>query len=187
MFSQRPEDQYIEQILLRRAPRQIYQGSLDTLLQVTRQWAGQYVLGISFSGSFAKGTAVAGSSDIDLFVSLRNDVLTGNTPTLQSLYTSLNAWLSQSRYVTRLQNVSIGVTHGAFQVDVVPAVKHLGNTSDHSLHRRKTGTWTKTNVDVHINHIRYSGRTADIKAAKIWRNLHGLDISSFYLELAVLE
>ena len=179
-------DIYIHQIQNNRKAQQFNPLLLTPLVQIVQQWAGQYLLEFKWSGSFAKGTAIAGSSDIDLFISLRGDVLSGNTPSLRSLYTSLNNWLGGRSYITRQQNVSISINHAGFQVDLVPAVKHPGNTSDHSLYKRKTGTWTKTNIDTHINYIKSSGRAFDIRTAKIWRNLRGLDISSFYLELGVL-
>ena len=177
----------MENVVAAKQPGIIASNTLDSLLAIIRIWATQYLLEFKFSGSYAKGTAVAGSSDVDLLISLRNDVLTGNTPTLSTLYDSLNARLGASGYSTRLQNVSIGVIHGGISVDLVPAVKQQGNTNDHSLFKRKANSWTKTNVDTHINKVKNSGRLLDIKAVKIWRNLHQLDISSFYLELVVLE
>jgi hypothetical protein len=187
MIQQTPQDEYVEAVVRRRPATAVAPGSLDPLLTIVRNWANAYLLEFKLSGSYVKGTAVGGSSDIDLLVSLRNDVLCGRTPTLSSLYQSLNAWLVNAGYLTRLQNVSIGLKQGVLSVDLVPAVKHTGNTNDHSLYKRKADSWTKTNIDTHINVVRNSGRILDIKALKIWRNLHRLEISSFYLELAVLE
>jgi hypothetical protein len=182
-----PQDLYVEAVVARKLPASIAAGSLNQLVATIQTWANQYLLEIKPSGSYAKGTAVAGSADIDLLVSLRNDVLSGNTPTLSALYHSLKNRLVAVGYTTRLQNVSIRVALPGINVDVVPAVKRAGNTNDHSVFKRKADTWRQTNVDTHIKFVRGSGRTLDIKAAKIWRNLHGLDISSFYLELVVLE
>jgi len=182
-----PQDQYVDAIVRQRAPATIQVGALAGLVSAVQQWANQYLLEIKPSGSYAKGTAVAGSADIDLLVSLRTDVLSGNTPTLSTLYHSLNNRLVSLGYSTRLQNVSISVILPDIKVDLVPAVKQPGNTNDHSVFKRKANSWRKTNVDTHINLVKNSGRTFDIKAIKIWRNLHALDISSFYLELAVLK
>lgn len=182
-----PQDQYVENVIQRRQPSTIAAGSLDALVSAIQGWAGQYLLEIKPSGSYAKGTAVAGSADIDLLISLQNDVLSGNTPNLSSLYHSLNQWLVNAGYAIRLQNVSIRVSLPGIMVDLVPGVKNTGNTNDHSIYRRKGNTWRKTNVDAHVNSVRTSGRLIDVRAVKIWRNLHGLDISSFYLELAVLQ
>ena len=180
-------DNYVNQIIAKHAPRAWVANTLDNLARTIRTWAGQYLLELKYSGSFAKGTAVAGSSDVDLFVSLHNSVLSGTTPTLSELYSSLNRYLVNVGYQTRQQNVSIRVSVAGLSVDIVPGVKHSGNTNDHSLYKRKTNTWRQTNIDTHINHVRGSGRLQEIKAIKIWRNLHGLDITSFYLELAVMR
>jgi hypothetical protein len=181
------QDQYVEAVVQRKPAATIVASSLNALISSIQTWANQYLIEIKPSGSYAKGTAVAGSADIDLLISLRNDVLTGNTPNLSALYYSLDAYLKNAGYSTRLQNVSIGVSLPGIKVDLVPAVKHSGNTNDHSVFKRKAATWRKTNIDTHINVVSSSGRTLDIKAVKIWRNIHGLDISSFYLELVVLQ
>src|SRR5262249_51388151 len=182
-----PQDTYVEGVVARRLPATIGAGSLNGLVATIRQWADQYLLEIKPSGSYAKGTAVAGSADIDLLISLRDDVLSGRTPTLSDVYRSLKDWLSHAGYPTRLQNISIRAALPGINVDLVPAVKRPGNTNDHSVFKRKVNSWRQTNVDTHIDAVRNSGRTFDIKAIKIWRNLHGLDVSSFYLELVVLE
>lgn len=188
MFPQKsPGDAYVEGVIARKPPATIAAGSLNQLVATIRTWANQYLLEIKPSGSYAKGTAVAGSADIDLLISLRNDVLSGNTPTLSALYHSLDNWLRNAGYTTRLQNISIRVSLPGINVDLVPAVKRPGNTNDHSVFKRKANTWRQTNIDTHINSVKNSGRTLDIKAVKIWRNVHGLDISSFYLELVVIE
>ena len=182
-----PQDNYVNAIVAARAPRSLRAGSLDPVATIARAWANNYLLELKMSGSYAKGTAVAGSADADIFISLDQSVYCGNTPTLETLYKSLAAYFRNHQYSVKLQNVSIGIEHAGIHVDLVPAVKHPGNTNDHSLYRRKNSTWTKTNVDKHIDHVKKSGRTTEIRAVKIWRNLHGLDISSFYLELVVLE
>jgi len=182
-----PQDQYVHSVVARKAPLFLGAGSLDPVANIIREWATQYLLEIKLSGSYVKGTAVAGSADADIFISLNQSVLCGRTPTLETLYNSLATYFRVKGYTVKLQNVSLGVEHAGIHVDLVPAVKHPGNTNDHSLYRRKKNSWTKTNIDKHIDHVKNSGRATEIRAAKIWRNLHNLDISSFYLELVVLE
>lgn len=72
------------------------------------------------------------------------------------------------------------------KVDLVPARKHAGK-SDHSLYLSRRQGWTRTNVDKHIALVRGSGKSATIRAVKIWRSNRGLRFPSFYLELAVLR
>ncbi|MBI5778905.1 MAG: nucleotidyltransferase [Planctomycetes bacterium] len=148
-----------------------------------REWGGVYLLDISLSGSCAKGTAVKGSTDVDLFISLSS-----NTPgTLKDIYDNLYDYLEGKRYSPRRQNVSIGIKHSTLSVDLIPARKQSGNTNNHSLWKNKKKTWTQTNIQRHIDKVKNSDRIDEIVATKIWRNLNGLDFPSFYLELSVLN
>ena len=154
--------------------------SVATILQ---SWAGQYLLGITYSGSSAKGTAIKGLADVDLFISLDPQ-----TPqTLAEIYNNLVAYGPLAPFNPRRQNVSVGITYGQVKIDLVPARKQSGNTTDHSLYRSKAKTWTQTNVEQHIKLIQNSQRLQEIRALKIWRALHGLEFPSFYLELTTLN
>ncbi len=54
-------------------------------------------------------------------------------------------------YLPTRQNVSINVRVSGYSVDLVPGKRQSIYGNDHSLHRRKADTWTKTNVGTHIN------------------------------------
>ena len=147
------------------------------------KWANQYLLAILFSGSYAKGTVVRGGTDLDLFISV-----SPTTPeTLREIYQTLLNALKAHFILPRRQDVSIGIKYQGLKIDIVPGKKRPGNTLDHSLYRSKAGTWIQTNVLKHIAHVRKSGRVNEIRALKIWRQLHSLDFPSFYLELAVIR
>ena len=119
--------------------------SAEAVYEILKVWAGQFLLGVSYSGSSAKGTAIAGVADVDLFISLKPE-----TPgTLADIYNSLLNYKDLHPLNPRKQNVSVGVTHGGHSIDLVPGRKQSGNTTDHSLYRSKAGTWTQTNVDKH--------------------------------------
>ena len=45
----------------------------------------------------------------------------------------------------------------------------------------------KTNLQVHIEHVRDSGLTDSIKLAKLWKVLSGVTVKGFILELLVIE
>ena len=148
-----------------------------------RRWAGSYLLKIVPTGSFAKRTAIKGTTDIDLFISLSS-----KTPfTLVEIYGSLSDYLKKIGYPVREQNVSIGIDSNNFKIDLVPAKKQAGSLWDHSIYRRKAKTWIKTNVNRHIVLVRNSSRLNEIRAMKVWRNLHNLEFPSFYLELSVIN
>lgn len=136
---------------------------------------------IHVSGSRAKGTAIKGSADFDLFVSIDSEDRLG------TLYDDLYKKLASNFTTIRKQNVSIGITYLGLSIDVVPARKHSGNTNDHSLYISKKRTWMKTNVKNHINVVKASGRIDEIIALKAWKKCHGIDFPSIYLELFVLE
>jgi hypothetical protein len=180
-------DQYLCHILSReavnRGPHSPVMSCQALLLPILQQWAGNQLAGVAPSGSFAKGTANASGTDIDLFISLKSDT----TNTLREIYDSLFERMRHHQFSPRRQNVSIGVKVGGFDVDLVPAKRQDLFGGDHSLFRNRTGTWTKTNVATHIELVSGSGRLDEIRILKLWRTQKGLDFPSFYLELAVIE
>ncbi len=135
------------------------------------------------SGSFAKGTAIHGSTDIDIFASLSSEV----PDSLAVIYNTLFHRLREDGFNPRPQNVSIGVKIGAYTVDVVPARRQAPTGDFHSLYRRKAQSWTQTNVTSHINTVRNSGRAEEMMIMKAWRDQKRLTFPSFYLELVTIE
>lgn len=180
-------DAYLQTILNREAvntgPYSPVRDVQSVLQPILRAWAGSYLSDLSPSGSFAKGTANRSGTDIDLFISLSQNV----PQTLKQIYDSLFTEMQQRGYAPRRQNVSINVNVSGYDVDLVPAKRQDGYSQDHSLYRRKADTWTKTNVATHIRDISGSGRTQEIRIVKLWRNQNGIDFPSFYLELSVLR
>lgn len=147
------------------------------------RWAGQYLVSMEPSGSFAKGTAIRGGTDIDIFASLSSQV----SESLSVIYNTLLNRLRDDGFGPRPQNVSIGIKIGGYSVDVVPARRHGPTGEFHSLFRRKEQTWTQTNIISHINTVRNSGRAEEIMIMKAWREQKRLTFPSFYLELVTIE
>ena len=180
-------DEYLYSILKREAvdtgPFAPARGCQTLLLPHLREWAGGQLVSVSPSGSFAKGTANVSGTDIDLFISLKED--TRNT--LGEIYDSLFEKLRAKQLSPRRQNVSIGVRIRGFEVDLVPAKRQGPFGEDHSLYRNRADTWTKTNVARHIASVAGSGRRNEIRVLKLWRNQKNLDFPSFYLELTAIE
>ncbi len=150
----------------------------QSLYPIIQQWANQNLLRVTYSGSYAKGTAILGGTDVDLFISLSHQT----SENLRDIYLKLVRFLTARGFSPRQQNVSVGVLISGISVDLVPGKKQSGASSDHSLYRRKANTWTQTNVATHISLVQNSGRLDEIRALKIWRQLHGLDFPSIYLE-----
>ena len=179
-------DAYLHQILLREAidtgpvaPARSLQARLMPALQ---EWAGQYLRQVHPSGSFAKGTANSSGTDIDLFISLSENV----PNPMRDIYGTLINKMNEKGFKPKKQNVSIGVIVNGFAVDLVPAKRQNSYSEDHSLYRRRANTWTKTNVTKHIDHVARSGRAQEIRVLKLWRDQNGLDLPSFYLELTAI-
>ena len=155
----------------------------NTIYPVIEKWGNAYLVKAEFSGSLAKGTGVNIGTDADIFISVSS-----TTPgTLADLYETLFNAVSQSGYAARKQNVSIGTTVNGYKIDLVPGRRQSQYGNDHSLYKNKSGTWTQTNINTHINHVKGSNRIEEIRLAKIWRQLHNLDFPSFYLEMAVID
>lgn len=180
-------DQYLQSILTREAvDNSLYSPvrQVQAILEPTiRQWAGTFFSNMHPSGSFAKGTANKSGTDIDLFISLSQNT----SHTLKEIYESLFSHMGANRYMPKKQNVSINVRVNGYDIDLVPAKRQDHYSQDHSLYRRKADTWTKTNVQTHIDHVIRGGRQSPTRILKLWRNQKGLDFPSFYLELVTIK
>lgn len=179
-------DAYLQNILARETvdtgPYSPVRGVQSIVAPIIREWAGSQLVSINPSGSFAKGTANASGTDIDLFISLAANT----TNPLKEIYGTLAARLQGGGYTVRRQNVSLNIRVGSIDVDLVPAKRQDNMSEDHSLYRRKADTWTKTNVIKHIAYVRAGGRIAETRVLKLWRDQHKLDFPSFYLEMVVI-
>lgn len=180
-------DQYVEWVL---AKYQVPRGPTSPAEQLgsavagpLRAWAGQQLNALECSGSYAKHTGVRGISDVDVFISLKSDT----TNALKEIYDSLYTLAQKQGWSPRQQNVSVGVTINGTRGDLVPGKVQAGYQNYHSLYLRKRNSWTQTNVALHVETVRSSGRLREIRAIKIWRLLNGLDFPSLYLELFTIQ
>jgi hypothetical protein len=112
-------DQYVAAILQKYA---INAGTAkaagDSVAPAIRAWAGSQLASLTYSGSFAKGTANSPSTDVDLFISLKADT----RETLKKIYESLYTYAAQQRWSPVRQNVSIGNSYNGVKLDLVPGV-----------------------------------------------------------------
>jgi len=180
-------DEYLKQVLQKYAiptsKSAKYQQVVDLLMPPIRQWVNGNTMTVDISGSYAKGTTINISTDMDLFISLEHNA--GST--LEDMYETLFNKFNGLQYNPRKQNVSIGIIVNGIKVDLIPARKFSGHTNDHNLWKHKQKTSIKTNIQQHINLVKNSGRIEEIKIIKIWRELHNLEFPSTYLELVVIE
>lgn len=176
---------YLPQILQKYQARDLSTQILQivVLKDYLKKWANTCYINIIDSGSRAKGTAISIASDVDYLISLTNDC----PNTLKECYDSLYFNLSKKYQDVRKQNVSIRLKLAGLEIDITPAKKQPSYTNDHSLYVSKRDSWIQTNIQKHINDIANSGRTSEIKILKIWRELHGLDFPSVYLEYLLIN
>ena len=70
-------DQYVGQLLAKyavpRGPGSPALNALGVVVPSLRTWANKYLSTIGPSGSFAKGTGVLGTTDLDVFVGITNN------------------------------------------------------------------------------------------------------------------
>ena len=177
-------DQYARSVLAKYAVNRMAATEAGNAIAPTiRAWAGAYLADLAFSGSYAKGTANNIGTDIDLFISIRSSV----PESLQQIYASLFSCAMQHGWNPIRQNVSIGVSYLGLKIDLVPGRIQSGYQNYHSLYKSKTDSWTQTNVKLHIDTVANAHRAEEIRAIKIWRDLHRLSFPSFYLELFVID
>jgi len=156
---------------------------MTALSDLIKPWAGHYLMGTSATGSYAKGTRIRGSTDLDILVQLGPRT----HPTPERIHKTLFALLKHRGLVPRSRNVSIAIQYQGLLVDLIPARQEWGSGDRVALFETERNQVTVTNIGEHVRLIRESGRIEDIKALKIWRDLRGLRFPSFYLELVVLD
>lgn len=155
------------------------------LIKHIDEWAGRDLSNVFLSGSSAKGTALKGSSDVDLFISLKASM----SDTLADTFHSLIEYLTGKNIKVRPQNVSVRAYYHGLQIDLVPGKKMPNQVNWHFLHtnRRDDQHRIQTNVANHVKFVVDSNRVREIMALKIWREINKLDFPSMYLEMYAIK
>ncbi len=146
---------------------------------------------IRYGGSKAKGTMIKDSYDLDLTCYLPNDT----EGSLEDIYKDASKALS-GHYMVREKTSAIRLlsnnpsTAGTYtHVDVVPGRFTDDTETDCFLYQKDAEKGRlKTNLDVHIAHIKDSGVTDALQLLKLWRVQNGLtDVKQFAFELMGVE
>lgn len=156
--------------------------AVDEVVPLLKQWAKQYLLGITLSGAYAKNTAITLTSHADVLIAL--SPVPGKE--IRDVFWSLFEFLTEHNLKPDTRNVSIHLPVHGLWVDLVPAYRDHGIYGN-ILFNKKTGSAVHTDVAKHIHLVANSGRQQEISALKIWRERKRLDFPSLYLELAVLR
>lgn len=145
-------------------------------------------ISIEQSGSIAKGTAIKGKSDIDLFVSLRDEQ---NLVSIEEFHKEMYKYLKCIFEHIREQNVSIGIVYNGYDIDVVPAkkinTKSYENYNDHYLWSNKKHGRIQTNIQKHIDMVKNSTCQDIIMILKVWREYNRIEFPSIYIEQLCIE
>ena len=147
---------------------------------------------IRWAGSMAKGTMVRASYDGDMTCYFPHE--DEEEKTLEDLYDEVEQVL-QADYLVERKPSALRIrdkTPDSYQVDlhldVVPGRFIDEDQGDVFLHRTTDEKERlKTNLQVHIEHVRKSGVRPAIRLAKVWSIRNGVGAKTFILELLVVK
>jgi hypothetical protein len=146
---------------------------------------------IRYAGSYAKNTMICASYDLDLTCYFDHDN-TQAGDNLEDIYQAVQKALEKD-YIVTPKTSTLRLEEGQLErqythVDVVPGRFIDDDSGDVFLHQNfGSKLRLKTNLDVHIKAIRDSGLTNTIQLVKYWRELQGLRVKTFVLELLVVK
>lgn len=180
-------DEYILSILKKyevpRGPESAAEQAASRIAPKIQRWAGDWLASLSYSGSYAKQTAVHGVTDVDLFISLKPEM----PGTLKKIYDELFTLAALHGWNPSRRDVSVGISINGLNLDLIPGRGQAGYESYHDLYWLKSDSLRQTNVNLHVDTVAKSHRLGEIQAIKIWRHIHQLDWPSLYLELFVIN
>ena len=146
-----------------------------------------------YGGSKAKGTLIREYYDLDLaFYCPHDNACAGET--LKDIYGSVKKTLEKSYFVApkrtalRLKSKDPNEFGRDFHIDVVPGRFVDDSESDCFLHQENCDKERlKTNLDVHIAHVRTSEVVPAICLLKLWKVRRGLRVKQFVFELLIIK
>jgi hypothetical protein len=148
---------------------------------------------IRYGGSKAKGTLIKESYDLDVICYFPSEDTSAGS-SLEEIYNNVRRALEKKYYVTpktsalRLKSNDPKTLARDFHIDVVPGRYVDGADGDSFIYQAGAEKQRlKTNLDVHINHVRKSGVVDAIKLQKLWKTRRGLQIKQFIWELLIIK
>jgi hypothetical protein len=140
-------------------------------------------------GSRAKGTMFREDYDLDEVCYFQNDD-TAAGETLEDIYENL-AELLGKHYRVRPKRSALRLSDPKgkdVRVDFVPGRYVDASNWDVFIHQNEGDKERlKTNIELHIGHVRDSGCTDVIVLTKLWRTRNAVGVKTFPLELLVIE
>jgi hypothetical protein len=152
---------------------------------------------IRYGGSVAKGTMLKRSYDLDLPTYFAADGTSAGT-TLEEIYHNVEQalredyWTEKKGSAIRLRSRDRSADTSSagpdFHIDVVPGRFFDDSETDVWLYQNLPDRERlKTNLDVHLDHVRKSGVRPAIRLTKLWRVNHNLPVRNFVLELLTID
>ena len=148
---------------------------------------------IRYGGSKAKGTLIKEMYDLDIVCYFPSGE-DGAGKTLEEIYKNVKAALTDDYYVEektsaiRLKSKDLDSYGVDFHIDVVPGRYTDEEKADCYLYQKNAEKGRlKTNLDVHINHIKNSGVRDALRLLKLLRCRKGLRIKQFAYELLIIK
>lgn len=144
---------------------------------------------IRYGGSQAKGTLNKDTYDLDLTCYFPRDDGDGGG-TLKEIYENVATELEKNYAVERKTSALRIKSRDKvdLHVDVVPG-RFINDYGDDVFLYRAVGDKErlKTNLEVHIAHVKGSGLVSAVRLMKLWRTRNALSLRTFVLELAVID
>lgn len=148
---------------------------------------------IRYGGSKAKGTLIKEMYDLDIVFYVPKGE-NGAGDTLEEIYNNVKAaladeyWVEEKTSALRLKSKDPGTFGVDFHIDVVPGRYTDDNKSDCYLYQKSAEKGRlKTNLDVHIGHIKDSGVRDALRLLKLLRCRKGLRIKQFAYEILLIK
>jgi hypothetical protein len=151
---------------------------------------------IRWGGSMAKGSMIREAYDGDMTCYFPHEDSDAGS-SLEEIYENVATVLGQKFEVERktsalrVKDPSTKLSKGFAEdlhIDVVPGRFTSQGADDAFLHQTTGGkARLKTNLQVHIDHIKGSGVTAAIRLMKLWNIRNGVGAKTFVLELLVVK
>lgn len=150
-------------------------------------------ISIRWGGAMAKGTMIREAYDGDMTCYFEQDDTTAGE-SLADIYGSVSKTLEADYMVDRktsalrVRDKTYSTRGKDFHIDVVPGRYTDETKSDVFIHQNGgTKERLKTNLDVHIDHIRDSGLIDAIRLMKLWNVRYGAGAKTFVLELLTIK
>jgi hypothetical protein len=148
---------------------------------------------IRYGGSKAKGTMIRRSYDLDLPTYFAADETRAGR-TLEEIYRNVEGalrgayWTEPKGSAIRLRSREATGAGQDFHIDVVPGRFFDESRTDTWLYQNLPGRERlKTNLEMHLKHVRKSGVLDAIRLLKLWRVDNRVGVRNFVLELLAID